>query len=201
MFISWGLPALKFYLCFSDTDEQSFKAVHGWNHAITMKSEKKKNTKPQPLAPTSQTNGADTIEMFLKWSLELRWVMRCESRQVARALEWQGKYFTQLKVPLSSSLPSLQSSHTSSWSPTCPLGSGKAAIAPRCRGDYQVIELFSAPSLFKSSWGPWSKSSFIIWAKIHWIAPFSDKGMSKAAVSLNKCIQRAQTVSALCTNV
>lgn len=53
MFISWGLPAPKFYLCFSDTGEQSLKAAHGWNHAITMELEKKIQN-PNSLPPQAK---------------------------------------------------------------------------------------------------------------------------------------------------
>lgn len=165
MFISWGLPTPKFYLWLWAPVNKVFQSRTGVEPHDHNEIKKKK----VPFA--SQINGAGLIEMFFNQSQGLSWVMRSESKQGARACEWQGKYFTHLMVPRKSSLPNFRNINTKQWSPSCALGSRKA-VTSHCTGDYQVSGLVSAP--FSIIFGFYEvREALIIWAEMHWITPFS----------------------------
>lgn len=137
-----------------------------------MRSQWNLKTKQKKIVPfASQINGAGLIEIFLNQSQGLSWVMRCESKQVACACEWQGKYFTHLMVPRKSSLPNCRNINTKQWPPSCPLDHRKA-VTSHCRGDYQVLGFVSAPFSIIFRFHE-AREVLIICAEMHWIAPFS----------------------------
>lgn len=61
--------------------------------------------------------------------------------------------------------------NTKHWPPSCPLGHRKA-VTSHCRGDYQVLGFVSAPFSIIFRFHE-VRETLIIWAEMHWIAPFS----------------------------